>query len=199
MVFNEVMADPDPEILLPAEEYLELYNRSEYPLDLSHWRLYVNHRNYDLIKRAELDPGFTSPMLEPFSYKVIKGISLPNEGATLALYNEKGTLVHATSYRVPWDETDWKKEGGWSLESPDPNQMCLLSEWWTYSTDPLGGTPGRINSAFSIREDVEVPTLLFYGYESPEALVITYSEPVTLSTLNPRDFLLRPGSLFPSG
>ncbi len=198
VVFNEVMADPDPEILLPPEEYLELYNRSDYRLDLSHWRLFVNHRNYDLIKRAELDPDFSSPMLEPFSYKVIKGISLPNEGATLALYNKQGILVHGTSYRVPWDGMDWKKEGGWSLESSDPNQWCLLSERWAYSTDPSGGTPGGINSAFSMREDVEVPTLLFYGYDSPESLVITYSEPVILSTLNPEDFLLRPGSLIPT-
>lgn len=198
VVFNEVMADPDPAFLLEAEEYLELYNRSEHPLDLSQWRLHVNHRNYDLIKRAELEPDFTSPILDAFSYKVIKGISLPNEGATLALYSEQGILVHGTSYQVPWDETDWKKEGGWALESPDPNQLCLLSEWWTYSTDPSGGTPGRINSAFSVREDLEVPTLLFYAYESPETLVITYSEPVILSTLNPRDFLLRPGSLFPT-
>jgi len=197
VVFNEVMADPDPEILLPVEEYLELYNRSGHQLDLSGWRLHVNQRNYDLIKRAELDPDFSSPMLDAFSYKVIKGISLPNEGATLALYNEKGILVHGASYRVPWDGTDWKKEGGWSLESPDPNRWCLLSERWAYSTDPSGGTPGQINSAFSLREDVEIPTLLFYGYESPETIVITYSEPVTLSNLNPKDFLLRPGSLFP--
>ena len=74
----------------------------------------------------------------------------------------------------------------------------MVSEWWVYSTDPSGGTPGRINSAFSLREDGEVPVLLFYGYESPETIVITYSEPVTLLTLNPKDFLLRPGSLFPT-
>jgi len=187
VVFNEVMADPDPEILLPAEEYLELYNRSDHTLDLSHWHIHVNHRKYDLID-----------WVEPFSYKVIRGISLPNEGATLALYNEHGILVHGTSYQVPWNGTDWKKEGGWSLESPDPNQWCMVSEWWAYSTDQSGGTPGRINSAFSLREDVEVPAMLFYGYESPETIVITYSEPVTLSTLNPKDFLLRPGSLFPT-
>jgi hypothetical protein len=186
VVFNEVMADPDPEILLPAEEYLELYNRSTYKLDLTHWRLHVNHREYDL-----------EECLEPSGYKVVRGISLPNEGATLALYNEQGTLVHATSYRIPWNGTDWKKEGGWSLESPDPDQACMLSEWWTYSTDPSGGTPGRINSAFSTREDVEIPTLLCYGYGSPGTLVITYSEPVGLSTLSPKDFLLRPGSIIP--
>ncbi len=187
VVFNEVMADPEPEILLPGEEYLEFYNRSNQRLDLSHWRIHVNHREYDLIE-----------WIEPLSYKVIEGISLPNEGATLALYNEQGILVHGTSYRIPWNGTDWKKEGGWSLESPDPNQMCLVSQRWTYSTDPSGGTPGRINSAISLMEDVEVPVLLFYGYESPETIVITYSEPLSQTTLNPKDFLLRPGSLLPT-
>ncbi len=187
VVFNEVMADPEPEILLPGEEYLELYNRSNQRLDLSHWRIHVNHRDYDLME-----------WIEPLSYKVIEGISLPNEGATLALYNEQGILVHGTSYRIPWNGTDWKKEGGWSLESPDPNLLCLVSQRWTYSTDPSGGTPGRINSAISLREDVEVPVLLFYGYESPETIVITYSEPLSQTTLNPKDFLLRPGSLLPT-
>lgn len=201
VVFNEVMSDPDPEILLPGEEYLELYNRSGHTLELSQWRIEVNHRVYELNELYEWRQSglsVSTSEMEPFSYKVVKGFTLPNEGAVLALYNEQGTLVHGVSYQVPWDAVDWKKEGGWSLESPDPDQLCMVSQWWAYSSDPSGGTPGRINSTFSFREDMEVPVLLWYGNESSGSLVITYSEPVTISDLSPNDFLLRPGSLIPT-
>jgi hypothetical protein len=201
VVFNELMADPDPETLLPAEEYLELFNRSDYTIDLLSWSLHVNHRVYDQLVFYEWRPSGlleASSQLEPLSYKVIKGVSLPNEGATLALYNDQGVLVHGVSYQLPWEASDWKKEGGWSLESPDPDQLCMVSQWWTYSADPSGGTPGRINSHFFSKEDMEPPVLLYYGHESPETIAITYSEPLNISHLIPSDFLLRPGSVFPA-
>ncbi len=33
------MADPSPVVGLPEVEFLEIYNRTEYPIDLSNWIL----------------------------------------------------------------------------------------------------------------------------------------------------------------
>ena len=71
-----------------------------------------------------------SPLqFEPGSYGLITGITLPNDGATLSLYGETGTAIHAVRYNLPWNDLDWKTEGGWSLESPDPDLVCKISNY----------------------------------------------------------------------
>jgi len=173
LVFNEVMADPDPGIDY-REEYLEIVNRSDYMVSMEAWRLQVNERSYLLDDCRELMPG---------DYVLIKEISLPNEGAILSFYSKEGTLVHAASYRIPWDGPHWKKEGGWSLESPDVDQPCRISANWEYSKDPGGGTPGRINSNYAILRDEESPVLLYAGVggttmDEAGGLLLHYSEPL---------------------
>ena len=147
VVFNELMVDPTPSVLLPEEEYLEFYNRSGYEVNLGEWKLEVNSKSHLI----------TEQIIKPATYGVIAGITLPNEGATLALYSETGKLVHSVRYALPWEGPDWKKEGGWSLESPDPVLVCNISDFWEYSSDPRGGTPGRINSNDAVLEDNDPP------------------------------------------
>ena len=159
VVFNEVMADPNPPVDFDRE-YLEVYNRSHRALDLADWILQVNTRTYSL--SAALMPGGTR--LHPGSYGVVLDVLLPNDGATLALYDPFGHLVHAARYREPWKGAEWKKEGGWALESPDPDQVCRISELWEFSVDPAGGTPGKLNSTHAVLQDLEGPVLLYPGY-----------------------------------
>lgn len=199
VVFNEILADPDPPIRLPDEEYLEIFNRSDYASDIKEWRLEVNSRTYSL---KELLPQTTDTsahflILEPSSFLVLKGMTLPNEMAVLALYNEQGSLVHGVSYQVPWDAMDWKKEGGWSLESPDPHLYCMVSNSWEYSSDPSGGTPGRENSNKHPAVDREPPVLLYYGYGETGELFLQYSETLRLTDLESGDFIVRPGTVMP--
>jgi hypothetical protein len=199
VVFNEILFDPDPPVRLPEEEYLEVYNRSDYPLDLDNWKLEVGTRSYflgELIQKGSDTIG-SSFELVPDGYQVLKGMALPNEGTVLALYNEYGHLVHGVSYSKPWDAPDWKKEGGWALESPDPDQVCLISRNWAYAEDPRGGTPGAKNSVDAPVRDRETPRLLYWGYGGKGELVLHFSEPVRLTGLDREDFTLKPGGLMP--
>jgi len=188
VVFNELMVDPAPAVLLPAIEYLEIYNRSGYELNLEKWRIEVNGRNHIL----------TDQILKPFSYEVITEITMPNDGATLALYSEFGALVHSVRYELPWGGPDWKKEGGWSLESPDPDQVCIISELWEYSSDRTGGTPGGINSNDAIFEDNAPPLFLYQGYgNQPGLFSLHYSEPIRFSETDLHRISVIPGNINP--
>ena len=193
LVFNEVMADPDPAVR-HNEEYLELKNRSEYLLNLEGWKLMVNDRSYllDASNLTSVSGGDADG-----EFIVLKGITLPNDGAILSLYGKEGTLIHAASYRIPWDGPDWKKEGGWSLESPDAEQVCRISASWDYSNDPEGGTPGRINSNRCILMDKEPPVLLYAGEGDPGELLLHYTEPIRLPRDAKASFKLNPGGAFP--
>ena len=201
VLINEVMADPNPPVHY-AEEYLELYNRSERLINLEDWVLLVNTRSYTLTET--LMPG--GMLLEPGAYGVILDLTLPNGGATLSLHDRGGQLVHAVRYGLPWDGADWKKEGGWALESPDPEQLCNISELWEYSSDPAGGTPGRINSQDAVLEDRESPLLLYAGYHDPANVLgegepgllrLSFSEPVVLSPAELQQIVLIPGNISP--
>lgn len=189
LVFNEVMADPDP-ALDHSEEYLELYKRVDYPLSMEQWTLRVNERSYLLDASRVSGTGGDDFML-------IKGITLPNDGAVLSLYSREGTLIHAASYSIPWDGPHWKKEGGWSLESPDANQVCRVSASWEYSLDPGGGTPGRVNSNKSILVDGNAPVLLYAGVGDPGEFLLHYDEPLRLPHDMKAAFRLDPGALVP--
>ncbi len=188
LVFSELLFDPDPPVRYDAE-YLELFNRSDYQLNLEGWQLKVNERSYELSNYL-VNKTFSTA---PGEYELAYGIILPNEGGVLSLYSSEENLIHATTYRVPWDGADWKKEGGWSIESPDVNQLCTVSRNWEFSIDPSGGTPGQINSTLADLEDKESPVLLFAGFGAPGECLLHYSEPVGLSEEVKAGIRLDPG------
>jgi hypothetical protein len=208
LVFNEVMADPDPAVRY-REEYLELLNRSDYLLDTEGWELRVNERTYildgSMVEQATPEQAIpeqssmeqASMDLMPGGFLVLNGITLPNEGAVLSLHSREGRQIHAVSYKVPWDGPRWKQEGGWSLESPDAGLVCRISDNWEFSTDPGGGTPGRINSNVSSLVDREPPLLLYAGLGDPGELFLHYSEPLRLDDIGAAAFRLDPGSGLP--
>lgn len=184
LVFTEVMADPEPVVRLSAHEYLEIRNRSVYPLDLENWHIHVNDRIH-LISGIKLGPK---------EFSVIRNLNLPNNGGELGLFSEDGTLIHGARYAIPWQGPDWKKEGGWSLESPDPELECNTSQLWTYSVDRDGGTPGRINSNDAMLEDRNSPVFLYMGIMDTGIIRVWFSEPILLS---PGMIKLNPGGVIP--
>ncbi len=193
LVFNEVMADPDP-ALRYEEDYLELFKRTDHPANLQGWQLKINDRSYLLDTSRLANAGG--------DYLLLRGITLPNEGAILSLYTPEGTLVHAVSYEIPWDGPRWKKEGGWSLESPDADLPCRISMNWEYSSDPGGGTPGMINSNQAPLLDRAPPVFLYAGagedgVSDPGEILLHFSEPLSFSQDLKSAIRLNPGTVYP--
>lgn len=167
VVINEIMADPTPGILLPDAEYIELFNRSEVPINLTDWNLSVNGKSCSLpysviapnnylllcdIDKIELFPE-TENKTGIGSFPAIR-----NSNSEVILQDNTGRLAHAVNYFDTWQESD-KKEGGWSAELINPNEPCNEFANWSSSEDYRGGTPGIMNSIHSENPGDFVPDL----------------------------------------
>ena len=188
LVINEVMADPEPPVLHTLDEYVELYNRSDYPLNLEGWWMNLGDRMFMLGEAGK------EAIIQPGDYRVIYPSTLNNQGSILSLYSRDGELVHAASYRIPYSAPQWKKEGGWSLESPDPEQVCNVSQLWEYSEDRSGGTPGKENSVWGHRPDKQAPRFLYFGYEAQGVITLHFSEAVIMDTNQTQEVIINPGN-----
>ena len=154
VVINEIFADPTPAVGLPEWEYVELFNTTEFTIDLKSWSFFIGNTakafpvvqiepsGYLILCKADAEPelqaygptcGFSS-------------FSIANAGATLRLQSPDETTVSEVSFNDNWYHDADKKNGGWSLEQIDPFNPCAGTLNWSASTDPSGGTPGRINA-----------------------------------------------------
>jgi len=156
VVINEIMADPSPPARLPDYEYLELFNTTALPIDLTGWTLEVGTSIKELTG-ARIEPGGyliigkdeAVNQFEIFgNYFGLESFSLTNGGQSLMLNNGIGGLVSALYYSDTWYGDDEKSEGGWSLEQINPYNPCLSSANWQASVNNNGGSPGAKNSVF---------------------------------------------------
>jgi len=174
LIITEIFADETPSVGLPASEYLEIYNRSATKvLSLGGVRL-------GKISTATVAVFADTARLLPGQYAVVCGSTrvaqfaapgikvygptnfpaLSNGGDDLVLRGRDGRTLFEVNYSDAWYGDPRKKDGGWSLEMIDPTNYCAGAENWTASVNPLGGTPGKVNSVRANRPDATAPTLL---------------------------------------
>lgn len=185
VVLTEIFADPNPQIGLPAAEFVEIFNRSSTTVDLTNWK-FTDGTSTGLLTSKNLLPGnyliLTSASNASLfsSYNNVMGVSnfptLNNGGDALVLKNVNGVKIDSVNYDDSWYRDDDKKEGGWSLELIDPNNTCAESENWIASEDSSGGTPCKENSVFANKPDLTGPMLLSAVVLSSDKLKITFSE-----------------------
>ncbi|WP_373511827.1 lamin tail domain-containing protein [Persicitalea sp.] len=160
VIITEIMADPTPVVGLPNVEYIEIFNRTQQPISMKGWKF-----GTALLPDSVLSPGGYAilcsrnsvPLLTRFG-KVwgLSTFSLVNAGATLTLRNAKGTLVFSVAYKDTWWVSN-RRSGGYALEMIDVANPCGETENWGASTDPLGGTPNKLNSVAAPNPDRSPP------------------------------------------
>ncbi len=162
VVINEIMADPTPVVGLPEWEYVELFNTTEYAIDLKDWTFHIGTTS-KIFPSVRIDPlGFLilckdDAMEEMEAYGktcAFSSFSIANAGAALRLFSPDETLVSEVSFNDNWYHDTEKKNGGWSLEQIDPFNPCAGTINWSASVDASGGTPGRVNSINAPNETV---------------------------------------------
>jgi hypothetical protein len=204
VVFNELMVDPTPEVALPPYEYIELYNTTDFPINIEGWIL-QHAATQRLLPFGEIPPrGYivlttetAFPHLQHFGNVVavpgLSGTALTNAGATLLLFDQDEQLVSFVSYTDQWYQNPAKANGGWSLEKIDPYNFCQGRANWRASEDPRGGTPGEPNSIMGNNPDTTRPRLVRAGFVDESAITLFFSEPMDEFTLLPTEhYMLMP-------
>jgi hypothetical protein len=187
VIISEIMADPVPAVSLPAKEYLEITNRTEYVFNLKNWILTSDGQN----------ASFPEVIIQPFGIMIItmpqdtslflkygkviglKGFPVLNDdGKVLCMSDSSGILIHGVEYSSGWYGDALKAAGGWSFEMIDTRFPFYDKGNWIASSSRKGGTPGSVNAVSRINEDI-----LFHGIENvfPEdslRINIRLSEPL---------------------
>ena len=193
VVFNEIMADPDPIFSsLPNYEYVELYNRTAFPINLNNWK-FIAGTNVKLLPDVTILPdsfivfaSTTAAPNYPASYNVVGVTSFPtltNSGQTLTLKTANDLIISTVTYSDAWYGDDTKKDGGWSLEQIDPNNPCAGANNWTASVSTDAGTPGRQNSVFAANPDLVLPEIERISVISADTIQVFFTEPMDSLTL----------------
>ena len=185
LLITEIMADELPNVGLPAQEYIELYNPTERVLNLQGIR-FSDATSSTTLPNVKLQPG-TYAVLVPatqaanFSqYGQVIGVSnfpgLNNTGELLTLRQPNGKLIYAVHYSDAWYKDNTKREGGWSLEMIDVTNPCATDTNWKASVDPRGGTPAQVNAVASANPDNAPPVLLDATAIASDKLLLRFNE-----------------------
>jgi hypothetical protein len=164
VIISEIMADPEPVVSLPAEEYLEITNRTGNTFNLKNWKLTSGSQEYP----------FPEIILNPYGIMTVCSVSdtsqfsrfgkvtglkqfpaLTDNGKLILLYDDFDKLIHGVEYSSNWYSDELKSEGGWALEMTDTGFPFSYKGNWTASVSRNGGTPGAVNSVAGVNPDYD--------------------------------------------
>ncbi len=188
LVITEIMTDPDPGVALPGFEYIEIFNRSLFPINLRSLRFYNGSSQSQFPDRLIApgsylmicDEGDTSEFNRNISLLGLRSMpALNNLSDYIFLCDTLSGTIHGLEYDKSWFNNQLKIDGGWSLEMIDPDFPFAGRGNWTYSVDSNGGTPGSRNSVFKTWPDLAEPLIENCYALSTSSVRVDFSEPVT--------------------
>ena len=188
LLINEFMADPTPQVGLPNAEYIELYNNATVSFQLSDYTIasgntpvvlpsfILEPNQYVLLTSDEETANF-----DPFGD--VLGLSsfpsLTNSGDEIVIQDLDGNIIHQIFYTQDWYQDAEKDDGGYSIELINPTEACKGAANYRASNNLGGGTPAVVNSVLSNAADQTPPDLINLFTLNPNALVLTFDEPLT--------------------
>jgi hypothetical protein len=170
VIINEILFDP-----LPGQsEWMELFNRSDQPVDLAYW-IFHDMRTGSSVNSFEIPSGHS--LLKPGKFAVVAadssilqlyhylsqpdsaiqisilnrsgGFSFNNDGDVILLNDITGQTIDSVAYSSAWHHPDVADTKGRSLERINPNINSNDPRNWSTCTSMLGGTPGKANSVYT--------------------------------------------------
>jgi hypothetical protein len=185
LIISEIMADPSPTVQLPEAEYIEIFNRTSNPFDINKWTLsdektIATFPSRILLPNEYLILTSTSNATKFSGFGKVLGVtgfqSLNNAGEFIVLKDEKGIVIDSVKFTDDWYNDEDKRDGGWSLEIIDVENVCGEEKNWLASEDEKGGTPGKQNSVFANKPDLTGPKLLSLSVMNSHEIILTFDE-----------------------
>ncbi len=195
IIINEIFADPSPVIGLPAFEFIELYNKSTNTFNLNGWK-FTDGSTTATLGTFVLNPGqylilcpvADTALFSPFgnTFGLISFPSLNNTGDNLKLLDNTLVAIDSVNYLDSWYQDAIKDDGGWTLELINPSALagCPVASNWIASTNAAGGTPGTLNSVFSVVPDVTSPTIASVTVVDSTHITVCFSEALDASQIS---------------
>lgn len=206
VVINEIMIDPEPNVQLTNAEYIELYNRSNYALDLNNWKLFID--DSEILFDSIFIPAHSylllvdvtdSLMFDNYDFHSLSIPSLPNTEAYIGLFDADNQVVHELRYQKDWYKNPNKENGGWSLEMMDSENYCAGEKNWKACENQLGGSPGFANSVQTENPDNNAPILKNIRLIDSDEIILKWSENLYDSTLYFFNSYQFTGNIIPKG
>ncbi len=196
IVINEIMASPTPAAGLPEAEYIELYNNSGKDIHLYNWSVSVGNSerllpyiffskdSYLIICKSE----YAESMEQYGKVVSVDDLpALPSSGYIIISNNIKLTVC-ITPYTNDWINDDYKKEGGYSIERIDYNNLNESEYNWLVTQNEIGGTPGTKNSVYKDNPDNESFHLTKAVPLTEKVILATFNKPVAPNSLQNENF-----------
>ncbi len=185
LLFTEFMHDPTPSYGLPEVEWIEVYNNSDFPIDLYGCKIMINS-NVGTFKTYILQPNSyvaacsssAATQLADYANCVIV-TSMPtllNDGAQVVLYSAYGEVVTYVEYGSSWGDSSFKSDGGWSFERIDVTNPVNNADTWHYSVADIGGTPSAPNSIESSLPDTLLPAVIAFAIPTSTTLNVHFNK-----------------------
>ena len=182
IVINEILFDP-PSF---GEDYIELYNRSGFPISLQNFKLanrdyFGNTINQTLLLKEayQMQPDeylvFTEdtpyilhafPVRNPSALRRCSSLpSMPNDKGTIVLLDGEGKEMDALTYEASWHFPLLTNTEGVSLERIHPDKPNEADNWMSAAQSAGYGTPGKPNSQRNAsrpqQENISLSTSVF--------------------------------------
>ena len=198
IVINELFPDPSPVINLTNAEFVELYNRSSNTFNLNGLKLSDSYSgtgatlgNYVMAPNSYvvICPIADTAQFSALGYMNKLGVSsfpsLNNTGDNVYLKTNAGVFIDSVNYKDTWYQDAVKKGGGYTLEqiNPNLNPSCSQVNNWIASNDADGGTPGFVNSVYSLAPDIIAPKMNSITVLDSLHISICFDDAITASQL----------------
>jgi hypothetical protein len=192
VLISEFFPDPSPSILMPEQEFVELYNNSGVTINLKGFSItdgsstavlpnFILEVDSFVTVCANANIGLFMP------YGKVIGVSnmplLNNSGDNIILKASNDQIIHQINYDLNWYEDALKNDGGWSIELKSPKQLCKGKQNYTVSISNNGGTPSSVNSVWNNQTDLLPASINGFTLVDDKSIKVHFTEPLdTLST-----------------
>lgn len=179
VVFNEVLADPEPNTTEGKSEFIELYNNTTDSIWLKDWILYNTTTAHPLPEKFIAPHAFIilchindTALYEAETWGLESFSALTNTGDSLTLCSPDRSIVDVFQYNLSLYKHEVKLNGGWSLEQINPQLPCSGDFNWSVCESISGATPGRENSVNDTTFSPPSPSIQDWGIDTNNQLYL---------------------------